>query len=60
MQTKGRSADKMQLKNGPQGRLAIEKRTGGVSEKKKNHKKHNNNTKKELRLEEVRRGEKIK
>lgn len=35
MQTKGRSADKMQLKNGPQGRLAIEKRTGGVSEKKK-------------------------
>lgn len=51
----------MQLKTGPQGRLAIEKRTGGVSEKKKkNHKKHNNNTKKELRLEEIWRGEKIK
>lgn len=37
VQTKGRSADKMQLKTGLQGRLAIKKRTGGVSEKNTNY-----------------------
>lgn len=34
VQTKGRSADKMLLKTGLRGRLAIGKRTGGASEKK--------------------------